>query len=80
MDVPKQSSREACALSMGRRPNDAAKKDAHAKLKVEEYALRMEQRGRYVRLKDVGTESSREECASGMGQRSNFAAAKDAQI
>jgi len=64
-----ESLKEECALDMGLRPNDAAKKDAHAKLKVEEYALRMEQRGRYVRLKDVGIESSREECASGMGQR-----------
>ena len=78
MDVPKQSSREACALSMGLRPNDAAKKDVHAKLKLGEYALRMEQRGHYVRLKDVGIESLREECVLGMGQRSNFAARKDA--
>ena len=73
-----ESLKEECALDMEQRPNDAAKKDAHAKLKLGEYALRMEQRGHYVRLKDVGIESLREECVLGMGQRSNFAARKDA--
>eukprot|EP00984_Skeletonema_dohrnii_P019349 scaffold9214_cov125-Skeletonema_dohrnii-CCMP3373.AAC.3 len=37
--------------------------DVHAKLKLGEYALRMEQRGDYVRLKDVQMESLTEECA-----------------
>jgi hypothetical protein len=78
MDAPMESLKEECALDMGLRPNDAAKKDVHAKLKLGEYALRMEQRGRCVRLKDVQMESSTEECALGTGQRSNFAARKDA--
>ena len=71
---------EECALGMEQRPNDAAKKDAHANLKVEEYALRMELRGGYVRLKDAEIRSSREECALSMGQRWNFAVGKAVQI
>ena len=42
-----------CVLGMGRRPNDAAEKDAQPKLRKEEYALDTEQRSNYVALKDV---------------------------
>lgn len=82
-DAQTMTSREECALSMGRSEksaNYAGVMVAQIELSKEECVLGMEQRKNYAALVDAQTKPRREEFVLSMEQSVNCVAVKDAQI